>query len=325
MEKQAQEGQAARAPMASMQPLSATNNQWPILIGVLAALGLAAYVAVKVLTPAAPVSSVTAVPAVASVNATQPVAVGNINDNAALVQTNAEAVMPPYIETAPATIAMPFGPPVDAQVSSAPAQSLSAASVQLPSNDKPMSSVALADTAATPDTMALTSPADAPVAPVVAVTPEPIRAAPAPRVQPDKTFFDSTNFKLGRQADSAKDQDVSHWVNLFSSEMAAGNHEQARTYLAKIQSKLPAQSITLLRMQAWYAVDTGDDGIARSLFLSILDRVPDDQNAGVNSALIDWRAGRLDAALARMDSLHQKFPDSPLVSQNWRAMHDQRQ
>lgn len=324
MEKRAQEGQAARAPMASMQPLSATDNQWPILIGVLAALGLAAYVAVKVLAPSAPVSSVTAAPAVASVDATQPVAAGDDNQ-AALIQTNAESVLPPYIETAAATIAMPFGPPVDAQVSSAPAQSLAEAPVQLPSNDKPMTAVAVSDAAAAPDTMAVTSSADTPAIPVMAATPEPTRAAPAPRVQPDKTFFDSTNFKLGRQADSAKDQDVSHWVNLFSSEMAAGNHEQARTYLSKIQSKLPAQSITLLRMQAWYAVDTGDDVSARSLFLSILDRVPDDQNAGVNSALIDWRAGRLDAALARMDSLHQKFPDSPLVSQNWRAMHDQRQ
>jgi len=158
----------------------------------------------------------------------------------------------------------------------------------------------------------------------VETTPEQ-QAARVPRTPPDKSYLDKTTFKLGRQADSSKDQDVSHWVNLFSSEMSAGNYEQARSHLSKLQSKLPAQSITLLRMQAWYSVDTSDDDSARGLFLRILDRVPDDQNAGVNIALIEWRAKNYRAALARIDRLHQKYPDSPLVSQNWRSMHDQRQ
>ena len=325
MEKQAQEGQPLREPMTNMQPFPPERKQWPILIGALGVLGLGAFVAVKLLSPtAAEISLVQPATAISSQPADS-IADSAINTLSNTAQPPATPTLAPYMQTTPAAIVtnsttenlMPISNSSASMATAVPVYASTqaiAAPADVAATTAPSSSAAAA-VAVSQNEVALAAVETAPVQ----------QAAPAPRTPPDKSYLDKTTFKLGRQADSSKDQDVSHWVNLFSSEMSAGNYEQARSHLSKLQSKLPAQSITLLRMQAWYAVDTSDDDTARGLFLRILDRVPDDQNAGVNIALIEWRAKNYSAALARMDRLHQKYPDSPLVTQNWRSMHDQRQ
>ena len=340
MEKQAQDGQPARAPMAGMQSYASDRKQWPIMIGTLGALGLAAFIAVKLLSPTAVAETPVTQPATIIVS--QPVAAATGSSITTLpdTQTTATPALAPYMQAAPlegsydstSANAMPItnlSPPVTAVGSAAttalpvytPTQVVAVPAVgNAPAGDTDPVAAANAIVAASQNAASQNEVA------VAVAEPAPVQqAAPAPRTPPDKSYLDKTTFKLGRQPDNSKDQDVSHWVNLFSSEMSAGNYEQARAHLSKLQSKLPAQSITLLRMQSWYAVDTSDDDSARELFLRILDRVPDDQNAGVNIALIDWRAKRFSAALARIDRLHQMYPDSSLVSQNWRSMHDQRQ
>jgi|GEM_PF-3864134 len=340
MEKQAQEGKSGRAAMPVMQPLSPDRKQWPILIGALGVLGLGAFIAVKAFAPSAVVEAPVTTPAMAI--AIQPVAAAtgsSVSTSAQPATADSAASLAPYMQasqtqtmpelsssgTMPVTYStngslaapaatMAQAAPVYASAQTVAAPQANPASVEVAENAESTQASNAANAMSQNEVaMAPAEPEPAPQAPV------------APRTPPDKSYLDKTTFKLGRQADSSKDQDVSHWVNLFSSEMSAGNHEQARSHLSKLQAKLPAQSITLLRMQAWYAVDTSDDEAARGLFLRILDRVPDDQNAGVNIALIDWRAKRFSAALARIDRLHQMYPDSALVSQNWRSMHDQRQ
>lgn len=332
MEKQAQDGSSGRAAMPVMQSISPDRKQWPILIGALGVLGLGAFIAVKAFTPSA-VTEAPVVPAVMAIGS-QPVAPAtgsSVSTSAEPAASDSAASLAPYMQTAPEvsnSAAMPVtysnGGTFSAPVTVANTVPMTASAQRVAPSDATAAPVEVAMNA---DSMTITNDASVTAANEVASA-EPVpapQAAPSPRTPPDKTYLDKTTFKLGRQADSSKDQDVSHWVNLFSSEMSAGNHEQARSHLAKLQAKLPAQSITLLRMQAWYSVDTSDDESARGLFLRILDRVPDDQNAGVNIALIDWRAKRYSAALTRIDRLHQMYPDSSLVSQNWRSMHDQRQ
>ncbi len=328
MEKQAQDGQPVRAPLSGMQSYVPERKQWPILIGTLGALGLATYIAVKLLAPATPASApVAVVPPLASVATPPATVVGPVPSAPA----NTTPELAPYAQAQQPVMLPDSASQTMMLTSNASLPAASMAAAPVPVYGSMQTSVPSANNAAPADVPAGSNQADAPVAAsqnetAMTVEPEPVQqAAPMPRTPPDKSYLDKSTFKLGRQPDSSKDQDVSHWVNLFSSEMSAGNFEQAREYLAKLQAKLPAQSITLLRMQAWYSVDTSDDNAAREIFLRILDRVPDDQNAGVNIALIDWRANRFSAALARIDRLHQMYPDSSLVSQNWRSMHDQQQ
>ena len=333
MEKQAQDGNSGRAAMPAMQPLSPDRKQWPILVGALVVLGLGAFIAVKVFTPSSVVEApVAPVPTAIAIQSVAPATGSSVSTSAKAATSDSDASLAPYMQAAP-EVSTSGAIPVtysDAGSASSPAATLaSAAPMYAPAQTPSPPDASAAQVVVNSDPSTTSNSANIGSSNEVAMLPaesEPApQAPPAPRTPPDKSYLDKTTFKLGRQADSSKDQDVSHWVNLFSSEMSAGNYEQARSHLGKLQSKLPAQSITLLRMEAWYAVDTSDDDAARGLFLRILDRVPDDQNAGVNIALIDWRAKRYSAALARIDRLHQLYPDSSLVSQNWRSMHDQRQ
>ena len=327
MEKQAQDGQPVRAPMAGMQSFSPERRQWPVLVGTLAVLGLLAFVAVKALQPTPSTAVATPVNAVpVQVAATIPA----VKTTPVPQAGETTPALAPYMQAAPVQESIPaasnaliaadtssvYNEPA-ATVAAVPAPvSVTRNALSAPDSATEQNDASTATSVAANDTDTDSASASAEQAPV---------APPKPRAAPDKSYLDKTTFKLGRQPDNNKDQDVSHWVNLFSSEMSAGNFTQAHVYLEKLQSKLPAQSLTSLRMQAWYSVETADDASARDLYTRILDRVPDDQNAGVNIALIDWRANRYTAALARIDRLHQMYPDSSLVSQNWRSMHDQQQ
>ena len=142
----------------------------------------------------------------------------------------------------------------------------------------------------------------------------------------DGSYIGSNNYiKVGKQPDVAVDEDIGQWVDTFRVAMANGDRSKAKAALAMLQAGLSPESLTLMRMQAWYAVDTGDDVSARTAYNHLLQRLPDDINAGVNVALIDWRAGHRAQALDRINVMYTQNPDSELVQRNWRTMHQQRQ
>jgi len=83
--------------------------------------------------------------------------------------------------------------------------------------------------------------------------------------------------------------------------------------LARLQSLLPAQSLTLLRARAWAAHGRDDHAEAERLYRAILERVPDDEHAGVNLALLDARRGEVAQARARLDRMASRNARSPQV------------
>jgi len=73
---------------------------------------------------------------------------------------------------------------------------------------------------------------------------------------------------------------------------------------------LPKDSLTLLRMRAWYALAAKQDDEARLLYRQILARVADDENAGINLAILEARAGHVDEAKRILNDLANRNPDS---------------
>jgi hypothetical protein len=145
-------------------------------------------------------------------------------------------------------------------------------------------------------------------------------APPAANAAP---YLGSDNFvKVGKQPEVDSDEGIASQIAAFNAAMGSKDHVGARDALASLQRRLPAQSMTMLRMQAWYAVDSGDDAAALTLYQRILERLPDDVNAGINVALIDWRSNRRHAAQSRIGELHTRHPDQMLVTRQWQAMQD---
>ena len=95
---------------------------------------------------------------------------------------------------------------------------------------------------------------------------------------------------------------------------AVGDHdpqgqEQALAELGKL---LPDDSLTLLRARAWAAHGSGDSAQAERLYGAILQRVPDDEYASVNLALLDARRGAVEQARDRLNQLAARG-HSPMV------------
>lgn len=156
-----------------------------------------------------------------------------------------------------------------------------------------------------------------PVAHVAAAnTPE----ATEPRADTAPTLGQNNSVTLGRQPSAVSDDLVAQRVEAFSAAMRSDQSGDAGEALAALEDVLAPRSLTLIRMQAWFAFSRTRDHEARKLYQNILQRVPDDITAGVNIAVIDWRNQRRRAARSRISELHIRFPDSALVQRYWYAM-----
>jgi len=156
---------------------------------------------------------------------------------------------------------------------------------------------------------------------ITAVTSDTKVASPAPAPAPAPISIKvERRTSAGSPARSeADDGQVARTVENIESAMANGDLSAARQALAQLDTQLPEESLTLLRMQAWIAHAGNDAGNAEKLYRRIVERVPDDINAGVNIALLDARRGDADAARRRLIRLSGRYPRSPQVA---RALAD---
>jgi len=93
---------------------------------------------------------------------------------------------------------------------------------------------------------------------------------------------------------------VARRVEAMSTAIDSGDFEAAQAQLLQLQHLLPAQSLTLLRMQAYLAQRRGDDAQALPLYRQIVTRMPGDRGAAINLALLEANAGQLDEARQRL-------------------------
>ncbi len=118
----------------------------------------------------------------------------------------------------------------------------------------------------------------------------------------------------------AQEARVALQVETFNAAMASGELEAAGRALAQLRRELRPESITLLRMSAWHAMAGGQAEQARLLYGEILHRLPGDENAGINAAILAWDAGRHDTAREIIERLRLHHPDSELIKRYRKAM-----
>jgi predicted Zn-dependent protease len=69
----------------------------------------------------------------------------------------------------------------------------------------------------------------------------------------------------------------------------------------------------LLRLRAWQKMQSGDQQEALVLYQQIVDRIPDDETAAINLALLHWKAGNREEARRLMLDLTSRHPESENV------------
>jgi tetratricopeptide (TPR) repeat protein len=90
-------------------------------------------------------------------------------------------------------------------------------------------------------------------------------------------------------------------------------YERASTQIEALSRLVPAESMTLLRARAWYALAIGETGQAKQHYRLILRRIESDENAGINLAILESNDGNREAALKILTALSVRLPDSENV------------
>ena len=140
---------------------------------------------------------------------------------------------------------------------------------------------------------------------VKAVAPEPAAAATPVKLQPILTQVQLST--EGNQFDAR----VS--FQNFLQLLKMGQLPEAGVAADKISAAMGRNHVISLRAQGYLALKKNDLVRAKSQYLQLHDLLPEDREAGLNLALIDWRQGEKDAATKRVADMVEKFPNDPEV------------
>lgn len=96
----------------------------------------------------------------------------------------------------------------------------------------------------------------------------------------------------------------------FVASMKAQQVDSAKEELAILQSRLPNGSLGLLRAQAWFHLQAGDEILAAEDYRTILERIPGDEEAAINLASLELRNKNSEKARAILDGAARLSPNS---------------
>ncbi|MDP5238570.1 hypothetical protein Q9Q94_03465 [Uliginosibacterium sp. 31-16] len=108
----------------------------------------------------------------------------------------------------------------------------------------------------------------------------------------------------------------------FSGALEKNDLERGKALLDQLAATLPSNSLSLLRAQAWYAVRGGDLTGANRLYRNLLERLPGDENASLNLASLEARAGRPGEAFILINDLLQRDPESSAGNEMMKVLRE---
>lgn len=105
-------------------------------------------------------------------------------------------------------------------------------------------------------------------------------------------------------------REVAEQVVAFGDALRSGQQPEALAQLERLREALPPRSLTLLRLEAWYAHASGDSARAISLYRDIVARLPGDATAAINLAILEAGNGQGESARRRLRRLRALDTDS---------------
>ena len=116
------------------------------------------------------------------------------------------------------------------------------------------------------------------------------------------------------EPDDVDAQAVARAVASLEQSMRLGDLTAVRQQLDDLAVLLPARSLTLLRMHAWFAHRSGDLVEAIILYREINQRMPADRNSAINLAMLEADQGDVEAASQRLQALRSSSGESAELS-----------
>ncbi|MDR1350194.1 MAG: tetratricopeptide repeat protein [Zoogloeaceae bacterium] len=147
----------------------------------------------------------------------------------------------------------------------------------------------------------------------------------APRASPQMAVpaisMETSTYRM----EKARESQIRELVQKIDTATRQGNFTLAETLLGALGRFLPEQSLTMLRMRAWLAVSSGQEETARQTYRQILERIENDENAGINLIILAARAGQEEEAARMLADMVRRHPDSPQLNALRQAFEGTRQ
>lgn len=96
----------------------------------------------------------------------------------------------------------------------------------------------------------------------------------------------------------------------FSAAVKDARMDDAKRELEMLAARLPAGTLGLVRAQAWFDLQAGNDAAAANGYRSVIERIPGDEEAAINLASIHARQKNTEEARAILDTAARMRPDS---------------
>ncbi len=196
------------------------------------------------------------------------------------------------------------------------ATSVQRESVRAPEPPKAQTSIKTEERPTSQPPTPVIKPVERPVVPPVLAQPSVVSAKLAEPVSPTPRETDRSPM-LEKQAvvdirvarpGATEVKAVPDLVDAFRQAMGERNFLQAEVELRALRDALPPQSLTLMRLEGWLALESGELERARSTYAVILNREPTDLNTGLNMGLALYRLGRREEAMRQIEQLLRHHP-----------------
>lgn len=205
----------------------------------------------------------------------------------------------PASTAAPAPVAQ-IAPPVSA-ASNPPVSDRSTPKASLPDSSRKSLTLAGAPvpkTAALPASNAVGAVAALPALPASSVQSNTMHFVPATLINvPPRASVDPNAF------------DARETLQNLIKQLQTGQLAQAQVSADRITGTLGRGHVMSLRAQGSLALHKGDLALAHGQYGELYQLLPDDREAGLNLALIEWRQGNKDSATRRIARLLEKLPN----------------
>ena len=103
--------------------------------------------------------------------------------------------------------------------------------------------------------------------------------------------------------------DVRDVFQQFVQTLQAGQMPEAQAAADRISSAMGRNHVMSLRAQGYLALKKDNLALARSQYFLLHQLLPEDREAGLNLALIEWRQGDRESASKRVARLLERFPN----------------
>lgn len=122
-------------------------------------------------------------------------------------------------------------------------------------------------------------------------------------------------------ARAASNLNVTQLSQRIASAMQSRDQALVGRLMEELEKTQGSSSLFLIRLKAYWQIQQNNLEKARRLLEEVLAKKPDDKESGLNLAVVDMRAGRMEPARRRLERLQHLYPEDDEIAAALQQLH----